>query len=235
MTSMELLELIGDVEDGYVLEIYDEFSSHKQHIPIKRAFLIAALITLLLLLAGCVAILMKLQDVKIGRYTETYPNGKGKTIEITSDYISLQGFMGSVNYQAAKEWLEFEKRYLDEAFLKNLSGSDYEAPAEYSAYNCFSKEMQKKIDEICVKYDLELLGKIYLEEHEENLFDILGIHGITSKDANAKMSLEATYYCQDGTFSLEGVTILHEKEKIWPSEIQTHFWENCSEPLNHPG
>ena len=90
MTSMELLELIGDVEDGYVLEIYDEFSSHKQHIPIKRAFLIAALITLLLLLVGCVAVLMKLQDVKIGRFTDTYPNGKGKNIEITSDYKSLK-------------------------------------------------------------------------------------------------------------------------------------------------
>lgn len=223
MTSMELIELIGDVDDRYVLEIYNDFSPHKKHIPFKRAFLIAALITLLLLLVGCVAVLMKLQDVKIGRFTDTYPNGKGKNIEITSDYISLQGFMGSVNYQAAQEWMEFEKSYLDEKLLKNLSISDYQAPAEYRAYSCYTKEMQEKIDEICVKYELELLGELYLEEHEENLFDILGIHGITSEDSNAKISLEATYYCQDGTFSLNGATKLHEKEKTWPYPIEYQY------------
>ena len=223
MTSMELLDIIGNVDDRYVLEIYDDLSLRKKHIPVKRALLIAALITLLLILVGCVAVIMKLQGVKIGRYTNTYPFVNGITKEFTSDVISLQGFVGSVNYQAAKEWIEFEKSYdPDGKLLESSSKDDYQAPSQYMEYNCYTREMQEKVDEICDKYHLELLGPIHIEEYEENLFDALGIDGIIADDRNAKVILNAEYYYQDGSFSLSGVTTLNEG-KMWPHQIDYQY------------
>ena len=224
MTSIELLDIIGNVDDRYVLEIYNDLSLQRRHVPLKRTLLIAAIITLLLLLVGCVAVVLKLQGVKIGRYTNTYPVANGEKNEITSDFISLQGFVGSANYQAAKEWREFIESYdSDGKLLKASSLDDYQASTEYMAYNCYTQEIQKKIDEICAKYNLELLGPIYIEEHAENLFNTVGIKNIICDNTEAEIILNSEYYYRDGTFSLSGVAAMKYEKIPWPYRINFEY------------
>ena len=53
MTSMELLELLGSVSDKYVLDAYARQTEAKRHLSLRKPLLVAALITLSLLLVGC--------------------------------------------------------------------------------------------------------------------------------------------------------------------------------------
>ena len=52
MTSMELFELLGSVRDKYVAEAHEEAAARKR-IPFRKALLIAAVLSLMLLLVGC--------------------------------------------------------------------------------------------------------------------------------------------------------------------------------------
>lgn len=53
MTSMELLELLGGVRSAYVLQAHEETAATAKHTSLKRPFLIAAIVALMLLLMGC--------------------------------------------------------------------------------------------------------------------------------------------------------------------------------------
>ena len=151
MKSMDLLETIGSIRDKYILEAHSQTAAPKKRIPSKRLVLIAAIIALMLLLVGCVAYILGLKDVYVGEYT--YDAGFGETG--VSNSISLQGFVGTPNYQAAKEWNDY---------LSTCDPSDpdvipgYESSMEYMAYLCYTPEMEAKIDEICDKYGLQVLG-----------------------------------------------------------------------------
>lgn len=101
MKSMDLLETIGSIRDQYILSAHAP--ARKKALPRRRLLLIAAVISLLLLLVGCAVVLMGLKDAQLGNYT--YDIGFGETQ--TGDFISLQGFAGSPEYQAVQEWQDF--------------------------------------------------------------------------------------------------------------------------------
>ena len=107
MKSMDLLETIGSIRDKYILEAHSQTSAPKKRIPSKRLVLIAAIITLMLLLVGCAAVLLGLWDLRLGEYP--IDAGFGETQ--SGEFISLSGFVGSKEYQANKEWIDFEKQY----------------------------------------------------------------------------------------------------------------------------
>ena len=89
MNTMDLLELIGQTPDKYVL---DAAGLGKKRAPAKRIWLIAAVITALAILAGCVAYVLNLQDLVL--FERTYEDWKtGETEPKT--VISLQGPAGS--------------------------------------------------------------------------------------------------------------------------------------------
>ena len=107
MKSMDLLETIGSIRDKYVLEAHSQFAAPKKRIPSKRLLLVAAIITLMLLLVGCAVVLLGLWDLRLGEYP--IDAGFGETQ--TGEFISLSGFVGSKEYLANKEWIDFEKQY----------------------------------------------------------------------------------------------------------------------------
>lgn len=218
MTSLELLDLIGAIDDKYIWEAHSNLSYYKRRTSIKRSILIAAMITILLLLVGCAVVFMKLQDLKIGEFIYTYPEYvselSGQTI--TSDMISMQGFMDSENYRAAMEWNEFLKNYdTDGELLKNAKTDDYQESMEYMAYTCYTREMQDKIDEICEKYNLEILGPDYMEAYTTDVVKAVGIYSIFSDNANVSTKLYDGYYYRDGTFALSGETTLNYEDSPW--------------------
>lgn len=107
MKSMDLLEVIGSIRDKYILEAHSHNAVQKKRIPSKRLFLIAAIIALMLLLVGCVAVMLGLNELEIGSFTYEAENGETKS----GDFISLQGYIDSDNYKAAQEWNQYLAQY----------------------------------------------------------------------------------------------------------------------------
>ena len=127
MKSLDLLETIGSIRNKYILEAHSQTGTPKKRIPSKLLFLIAAIIALMLLLVGCVAYILGLKDMYLGEYT--YDAGFEETC--VSNSISLQGFAGTPNYQAAKEWQDYLSTR-DPSAPDVIPG--YESPMEYMAY-----------------------------------------------------------------------------------------------------
>lgn len=227
MNSMDLLETIGSVKDRYILDAHSQVKPQRTRLPLKKSLLIAAIIALMLLLVGCtIVVAMSLQEAKIGRYTYTNPAREEEPTGsiVTSDVISLQGFVGTPNYQATKEWTEFLETYdQDGTLLKQADTDDFQEPIEYMSYTCYTQEMKEKIDEICAKYHLQLLGPLYLSNSSEQMLASLGIANIAADTAAAQVTLSPGYYYRDGTFSMSGSITLLAENAPWPYAIDFQY------------
>lgn len=217
MTSMELLEAIGSVRDKYVLEAHSASQPQGKRISVSRTFLIAAIIALMLLLVGCVAVFLGLREMKIG---ETAYSSGG-----TGELISLGGYAGTPEYMAAKEWYEFEQSYDQDLSLMQLSAyDDYVEPEEYRIYNCYTREMVEKVDAICETYNLKRIGKCYDNVTHEEICEMVGIPGILAQNAAAETKLyNAGYVYEDGSFSLEGETNLTGEAAPWVYTVDFQY------------
>lgn len=179
--------------------------------------MIAAIAALMLFLLGC-GILLGLRHMKLGEHT--------KDSGAVSDVISLQGFVDTPNYRASAEWADFLAAYdPDGSLLAAADTDDFQEPMEYMAYICYTQEMLDKIDAICDKYDLDLLGPTYLTEHAWQVFDAVGISGITAGDAAASFWLYDTYFYRSGSFSLGGEVKLLADNAPWNYPV--HFQYRC--------
>lgn len=173
MKAMDLLTALGSVKDVYVIGAED-FRQGKQKSQIKRlslrkTWLIAAVIALMLLLAGCAVVyVLSLQDMKVDEKIITQEEWHGPAgeyvpaTEWVSSILSLQGFNGSPEQQAMKEWLDFQNQYdLDYALSRANNFNESGVPEQYYLnYNCYTPEMMDKLNEILGKYQLEPLGTI---------------------------------------------------------------------------
>ncbi len=194
-----------------------------KHFSVKFVWKAAVLVALMLLLVGCAAVMMGLQDLKIGEYPRevTQTDGTQETAEIRT-VLSLQGFVGSKNYQASKEWFEFSQTYE----YPQEGELSLEQRMDYLAYGAYFQEQIDKIDEICNKYGLKLLGHEWMEEDTKTIFQAIGIDGIFRRDALADQKLLPGYYYSDGTFQVSGTVTLKEESLNWPEPIG--FTIRCS-------
>lgn len=209
MTSLELLEAIGEINGKYILEA----QSCREAPPRRRAsrlkvLLIAA--AMALLLAGCTYAVLRLQDLKIGQW-EPKPyemnQEEQRNPPAPRDTLSLQGFAGSPEHLAGKEWLEFESSYdLDGQLLQKADQARNISPEVYDAVHAYTPEMQAKVDEICEKHSLKLPGRYTtIYGPEENLFPVLGLPGIHREDTQIDNIFDAGgYYYQNGNFQISG-------------------------------
>jgi len=221
MTPIELMEAMGTIRDKYVLEAHNSEAEPRKRRPTRRVLLVAAVISLMILLLGCAAVLLGLGELKLAR-EPVGPHG-----EFSSDVISLQGYAGTPNYQAAKEWEDFLQSYdqdgklLAEAAQGSCSFDPAGISMEYAAYTCYTEEMMTKIDEICEKYGLEILGPIYFAEDDpsegfrETLHE-LGIDSLFWGSGEAELSLDSLYYFREGSFQLDGYIQLKAPGNPWP-------------------
>lgn len=216
MKSIDLFEIIGETPERYVLDTQNVKAAQK-HSP-KRIWLIAAVVALILCLAGCaVAYVLSLDNMILGTaYIEDLRTGETEP----RLQLSLQGYVGSPSYQAAKEWYDFQQTYdQDGAILFSDEAYSVEFSEEYQNYNLYSVEMKNKLDEICQKYDLELLGPILVDTTTENMFRELGINGILREDAQAEVSWSngaPGYFFRNGTFKVECYVTLTGEDNPWP-------------------
>lgn len=207
MTALELMYQLGTVDDKYVLETAQAREAIRHRPKLRRGLLIAAVIAAALLLAGCAAaVLLNLNAMRLGQWQPVKPDtidayGDPVPTEVPRDVLTLQGTAGSPNYLAAKEWFDFTESY-DPDYEKLRASNDFRPPDAYYSYGCYTQEMIDKVDEICAKYGLELLGARAFDENEQTFFDALGIPGIHREGA---VSQTSERYCYpSGSFGLMG-------------------------------
>ena len=232
MTSLELLESFVGVKDKYVLEAHGEellgnniipFESSTQsertsvlavkkqsrrRAPMKKSVLAAIIAAAILCLAGCAYIIMKLQEISMGDYTHSVPNpeNRDELIQVTSEYISLQGLQGSVEYLATKEWQDFLAGYDPDGAVVSEIGNEPTGLEELGChYQVYTREMYDKLQEIADKYGLKLHSELNVVDQEELDYRVGGSF------MGDELSRGWAYIYEDGTFQFDGEALLDEK------------------------
>lgn len=203
MKPIQLLNALNNVKDAYVLSA-EEFRQCRnvRHFSVKRVWLIAAAIVLSLLLVGCTIVyVLSLKDMAFGERVQEYYDGSSQKVTL----LSIQGIQGSPGYQATKEWYEWLETYdTDMSVYHSEEAFSEDFGDDYYAYNLYSREMKDKLDEICEKYGLELLGKMYVDPDIEAGCKALQIPGIFRPGTDVETDWGQICYYANGSFDLEG-------------------------------
>lgn len=195
-----------------------ESGGRKNH---RRPLLVAAMIGLMLLLVGCaVAYALNVKNLHMGQVTrKQYVFDENRQpvaqTEVVLDVISAQGIMGSPNYLAAQEWLEFEENYE----LNLETAETFAVPAGYEVYHAFSQEMVDKVDEICEKYDLKPMGTwTHMQSYQfDVLYQALGFDSLFH--GGAEMDGGAGYFMECGNFNVMFSFTLTSEDADWKHPI----------------
>lgn len=229
MNELTLLALIGEARDKYVLEAAQTRDRKRSHLHLSRTALIAAVIALALLLAGCVAVYLRLQDMKIGEETYTQEHDVyGHLIEPQEkvrDILSLAGWGGSSNQQAAKEWYDFWESYdLREAIASSAADRRGVPDLYWYTYNCQDAKMMDKVNEIAEKYDLKLLeGQVMVDDpHAPLALEALGINSLLRDGTARKLEYGSGGIDLPYNFNFRMQFTLPGEE--WPYLVKAHMF-----------
>ncbi len=206
MTGKALFIELTDVGDDLVEEAeYGTFhdqagqdaSRKSRPFPQAKKWLVAAVIAaFLLLLAGFTFYLYRLEHLAISRNTAN----ADPSMLVAGNVLSMQGYEGSPTYLALSEWLEYQTAYRMANTDRTLGG-DFHSPEAYTPYACYTQEMVTKLDEICAKYQLRLLGKsVFLKDQTE--LEAAGAVSVLSADALPRC--QYGHYYKTGTFVASG-------------------------------
>lgn len=216
MNAHDVLDMIGDAKSTYVWDAQGvrlgEMHTEVRRISGKKILLLAALVSLLLMLVGCTVVyIFHLQDLKIGEHTVIAPeSSSSETVEIDLDVLSLQGITGSANYLANQEWLAFTKSYEPEL------GDYWVSEEEYWAYTVLDQVMVDKLDAICEKYGLQVIGKPWHEHVDCNAFlPLVGVKGLLNAESDAQLHIPQGRFFPGGSFTVYGsLTISGTEERM---------------------
>lgn len=205
MNAMKLLLALGNGKGDYILTA--DFHQGKAH-PVSL-WLIAAVIALSALLVGSA---VACGTWPLGRRTRNMMTAPPRPSPCSPSRVSR----APPGYQATREWYEWLEGYdqdmtvyhSEEAFSEDFG-------EEYWAYSLYSREMKDKLDEICQKYNLELLGKQYVDPDIAAGCQAIGIPGIFRPGAQGSAYWREICYYANGAFWLEGhVTLEGQIDRI---------------------
>ena len=127
MNGKNMLTGLSYIDRKYIEESETESVSAKAESGtkpvIRKPFLIAAIIAMMLLLMGCAVVYMlSMKEINIGRQQTlqdvfAYDPESGQATAwlgqqaVTEEVLTLAGIQGSRNYRAAQEWFEFKQAY----------------------------------------------------------------------------------------------------------------------------
>lgn len=189
---------------------------------LRKPLLIAAVLALTLVLAGCtVAYVLHLQDLHMGQ-REAFVDSWDENMEyrgretVTEEVFTLSGLKGSPAYQGALAWFDFEKTYdPDYAILEALGTDRPTFPAKYDAYGIYTQEMADKLDEITEEYGLSLLGARVEGQSPKSLFRYFGVDDLLRQGSTATMDAFHAWAYESGGLSSNLFLRLPE-ETGWP-------------------
>lgn len=217
MNGKDLLMGLGNISPKYYDEAEnDTILSSKKYMTLRRPLLIAALIALLMLLVGCAVYFYRLEQLVVIDHSDeiviSFEEDKAEITEIETlpdtttgpfaaeQVLSMQGYEGSPTYKALQEWLTYATEYT----IRNpeLRFSDeFQRPEAYTKYPCYSQDMVDKVDELCNKYGLHLLGKSLFITDAAGM-EANGLSGVLSEEAKPRCFYGHLY--QDGSFIASG-------------------------------
>lgn len=214
MNTQDILDMIGDARGTYVWDAQQvrsgAISANVQHFSARKMWLIAAIAALLLMLVGCTVLyVLRMQELKIGEHTViSAEQDSTENTEIELDILSLQGIKNSPNYLANQEWLAFTQTYEPEL------GAYWESEEQYWAYNVQNQVMVDKLDEICEKYDLKVIGKPWHEHIDCNEFlPLAGVNTLLQADSDATIQIPHGRFFPGGSFTVYGSLSLPDTER----------------------
>ena len=161
---------------------------------LSRPMVVAAIIALMLFLMGCAWMVMKMQMLTIGQH-EVMTNQE----EVHLDVLSLQGIEGTPNYLANQEWLQFTESYTPTPV------SGWESGEAYWAYSVQDQQMVDKLNEICEKYGLKVIGKPWHEHMDCGEFlSLVGVNSLLKADSDAVLHIPQGRFFTGGSFTVYG-------------------------------
>lgn len=209
-------DLIEKAEYGQFPATAERTATQKKRTSVRRPFLVAAIIAMMLLLVGCAVIyVLSMSGIKLGDQTETrdvfeYDPKTGEAIAYvgqetyTEQVFTIAGLQDSPANQAAQEWFTFTQTYdPDNAIQHELWGTEMNFPEDYDSYHIYTDEMREKIDEISQKYGLKLAGKQLDFQTSVNVCDALGIQSIQSSEHDLFFTFGNAKCWEQGNFYLE--------------------------------
>lgn len=215
MKGTDILLGLNLIDSKYIDEAeFGEFHPEKNELPrkvlpLRKTLLVAAIVALTLVLAGCtVAYVLHLQDLHMGS-REAFVDKWDENMEyqgretVTEQVFTLSGLKGTPAYQGALAWFDFVKDYDPGYAIANALGTDRPAfPEKYDAYGVYTQEMADKLDEITEAYGLELLGPTLEGKSGKSLFRYFGVEDLLSAGSAATMdTLSAWAYETGGLYS----------------------------------
>lgn len=231
MKNHELLDVIGEARDSYVLhaEQAGEQKTARRNYFRKPMFL-AAMLAVAMILAGCVAVFVGIQNKKIAQDTVTKKySDYGKVIEpteVTRDILAINGAKDSPMQQATREWYEFLQTYDPDHKLMPNTNENNIPDNYYYTYECYTQDMADKLDEIVEKYDLKLLDMEQLAQawQVESMFAGLGIDGVTADGAQAEVKYYGSFFHPNGNFSTDMELELTAPDAAWTEEFSARYY-----------
>lgn len=205
MKELELLTILTDVKSEYIQQAQQLRSGQRKgasRTGRKRMLLLAAIISLMLLLVGCAVVIASLQRVYMGRRgfsSAIWQQGE----TFYKDVLSLGPEVDSPVFRANQAWMDFESGYdKDGALLKQADAAGYETPPDYFSYPCYTPQMCQEIDRICQEYGLELAGPMYFPEEAAQTLEAVQVPSIAS--GQGELELSAGRFFRSGSFRLDG-------------------------------
>ena len=222
MNSKDLIQSMNYVGEDLVNEAeYGRFSARVEE-PKKKAtargffrkpLWIAALIGLMVILMGCAIVALSLQDLKIGEHSRKMGeilDSEGNIVKesyIVTDVISLQGIKDTPAYLANQEWLQFTESYTPK------SEEYWESNEAYWAYSVLDQVMVDKIDELCAKHGLKIIGKPWHEHVNCNQFlPLVGVESLLKENSNMTLHIPRGRFFAGGSFTVYGTLTPLESE-----------------------
>ena len=185
-------------------------TERKRTMKYKKTLLLAAIVAAMAIFMGCAVVALTTKQLKLDEYETTAPawidadGQRHEAQEVTKTVLSLQGIQGTPEQMAAKEWYDFCKSYDPDHSIYIASGGKFQAPEEYGAYNVYSQEMVKKIDEISQKYGLKLMGRKGQAYHYDWKlgWDALGIQEPVISGAEDTFDLRGCTFFESGSYCI---------------------------------
>lgn len=165
--------------------------------------------------AGLVAVLALVLVVFLGM--QMLPSIQ---VSQTQAQSSFAEFYQSDLYKAALEWAKVLKPY--EKYGVNGPPTVSAMPEPYFEYHCYNNEMKEKLDFICEKYGLSLVGESDFVEDYTELLSYTGGRNILRKREDVHYSVYGGWYYSDGGFRSGGEITMYQ-DTLWPYPIDFEF------------
>ena len=169
---------------------------------IRRPFLLAAVIALLLLLVGCAAVyVLKMEHVKIssGTAQQDYSLVDGVYVEdphtINTTTLSMAGLKGSNAYKACADFYAFKTKYTADGEEKGKAGT---LPEDY--WDTYGDVMDAKAKELAEQYGLKPEGQPLTFRTTRNLCDALGVERFARDSQDVSIDIDGGSCYDTGNF-----------------------------------